>query len=103
MPKLSEENVLKSLQDLPAWSRSGHEIQKKFAFQSFPLAIAFVNQVATVAEIMNHHPDITINYDQVGITLSTHSAGGLTQKDFRLAGEIEKIYRQSWPATGVGA
>ena len=94
MPLLSQDEILKSLENLPAWSVNGKEIQKKFAFESFPMAIAFVNLVAVAAEKANHHPDMTINYNQVVISLSTHSAGGLTQRDFDLAGEIEKIFRQ---------
>jgi 4a-hydroxytetrahydrobiopterin dehydratase len=55
-------------------------------------AIAFVNKIAEAAEQANHHPDITINYSQVNISLSTHSESGVTQKDFHLAGAIDKIY-----------
>ena len=55
--------------------------------------MAFVNQVAELAESADHHPDILINYKRVTLTLSTHSAGGLTEKDFDLASQIEKIPR----------
>jgi len=51
-----------------------------------------VNKIAEAAEQANHHPDITINYNQVGISLSTHSEGGITRKDFQLAEAIDKIY-----------
>jgi 4a-hydroxytetrahydrobiopterin dehydratase len=54
--------------------------------------IEFVSKIAQAAESAGHHPDITINYNVVGIGLSTHSAGGVTEKDFGLAGEIDKIH-----------
>jgi 4a-hydroxytetrahydrobiopterin dehydratase len=77
---------------MPEWSAAGNAIHKKFTFKSFMPAIAFVNRVAEAAEQANHHPDITINYSQVSISLSTHSEGGITQKDFQLAEALDKIY-----------
>jgi 4a-hydroxytetrahydrobiopterin dehydratase len=91
MAALSKPEIQEKLKSLPEWSLVGNEIHKKFTFKSFMPAIAFVNKIAEAAEQANHHPDITINYSQVTISLSTHSEGGVTQKDFQLAGEIDKI------------
>jgi 4a-hydroxytetrahydrobiopterin dehydratase len=77
---------------MPEWSPTGKAIYKKFAFKSCMPAIAFANKIAEAAEQANHHPDITINYSQVGISLSTHSESGVPQKDFQLAEAIDKIY-----------
>ncbi|MGD0129505.1 MAG: 4a-hydroxytetrahydrobiopterin dehydratase [Terriglobia bacterium] len=92
MAALSKAEIQEKLKSLPEWSLAGNEIHRKFTFKSFMPAIAFVNKIAEAAEQANHHPDITINYNQVSINLSTHSEGGITQKDFQLAGAIDKIY-----------
>ena len=92
MSAMSKEDIRKTLKNMPEWSLIGHAIYKKFTFKSFMPAIAFVNKIAEAAEQANHHPDITINYSQVGISLSTHSESGITQKDFQLAEAIDKIY-----------
>jgi 4a-hydroxytetrahydrobiopterin dehydratase len=92
MAALSKTEIREKLKSLPEWSLSGNAIHKKFAFKSFMPAIAFVNKVAEAAEQANHHPDITINYSLVGISLSTHSEAGVTEKDFHLAEAIDKIY-----------
>jgi len=92
MAALSKEQIRETLKSMPEWSFAGGAINKKFAFKSFMAAIAFVNKIAEAAEQANHHPDITINYSQVSISLSTHSESGVTQRDFQLAGTIDKIY-----------
>jgi 4a-hydroxytetrahydrobiopterin dehydratase len=74
---------------VPDWQRVGNEIERTFRFRDFREAIAFVVQVALLAERMDHHPDIEIRYRQVTLRLSTHSAGGLTEKDFHLAQQID--------------
>ena len=95
MAALSKAEIRETLKSMPEWSFGGNAIQKQFTFKSFMPAIAFVNKVAEAAEHANHHPDITINYSQVSISLSTHSEAGITQKDFQLAGAIDKIYAGS--------
>jgi len=92
MAALSTADIQEKLKGMPEWSLAGNAIHKKYIFKSFLPAIAFVNKIAEAAEQANHHPDITINYSQVSISLSTHSEGGITQKDFQLAGAIDKIY-----------
>jgi len=77
-----------------AWEKSGDEIGCDYKFQDFKAAMHFVNQVADLAEKADHHPDILIHgWNNVRITLSTHSAGGLTMKDFNLARQIDGLLR----------
>jgi 4a-hydroxytetrahydrobiopterin dehydratase len=92
---LSQTEVQGKLRGLPGWELTKSKtIQKKFTFGDFKEALAFVNQVGELAEKSDHHPDITITYNKVTLSLSTHSAGGLTTKDFDLAGHIEKVGKQ---------
>jgi 4a-hydroxytetrahydrobiopterin dehydratase len=69
-------------------------IARSFRFRNFSDAMQFVNKVARFAERANHHPDIMIRYDKVRLTLTTHDEGGLTEKDFKLAGQINRLVRQ---------
>ena len=90
MPKLLSQNEIKDyLKGLSDWSRKGKEMEKNYKFSNFLAAMTFVNHVADLAETMDHHPDIFIQYNKVRLTLSTHSAGGLTDLDFRLAKKID--------------
>ncbi|MBV9468145.1 MAG: 4a-hydroxytetrahydrobiopterin dehydratase [Abitibacteriaceae bacterium] len=89
MPKLTQPEVDTALQTLSGWSQTGEEIQKQFQFADFKQAMEFVNRVADAAEAADHHPDIDIRYNKVKIALSTHSEGGITQKDIDLARQIE--------------
>jgi len=75
------------------WTLEGDAIKKQYTFKDFLEAVAFVNRLAPVAERADHHPDILINYKRVTLTYSTHSEGGLTEKDFegaRAADAVEK-------------
>ena len=81
----------KALSSFDRWEVSKKEIQKLFLFPSFLEAIAFVNKVATKAEKAEHHPDIDIRYNKVKIVLSTHSEGGITEKDIKLARIIDDL------------
>ncbi len=91
MARLSEQEIQRQLKEISGWGCDEKEIRKRFQFKSFPAAIAFVNKTAEAAESANHHPDIDIRYSAVEMSLSTHSEGGLTEKDFRLAREIDRI------------
>jgi len=82
--------VDEQLRSLNGWERHNREIRKEFKFAGFKQAIAFVNKVADAAEAADHHPDIDIRYNRVTMTLSTHSEGGITEKDFALATQIER-------------
>lgn len=92
MSALSTEAIHHELAKLQGWFSEGKDIHKKYTFKSFLPGIEFVNKIAQAAESAGHHPDITINYNVVGISLSTHSEGGVTQKDFDLAGKIDQIH-----------
>jgi 4a-hydroxytetrahydrobiopterin dehydratase len=89
--KLSDLEIQRALGTLGGWSRRGGTLVKSYTFSTFADGIAFVGRVAAVADAMDHHPDIDIRYTKVTMTLSTHSAGGITELDLKLAGEIEKV------------
>ena len=90
MAKLSNSEVSEGLKKLKGWRLEADTIKKEFQFPSFPKAIKFVNKVAEIAEQADHHPDILINFRKVTLNLSTHDEGGITQKDFRLAEQLEE-------------
>lgn len=89
--KLTQESIDAKLPELPEWSLSGGALQRTFKFDNFVDAMAFVNKVAELAEDAQHHPDILVRYSKVTLTLSTHDAGGITQKDFDLAREVDRL------------
>lgn len=89
MALLTEKEISSALEGLSGWQRKGEEIEKTFVLRNFVDSIGFVNKVALLSEMADHHPDILIRWNKVTITLSTHSEGGITEKDIKLAGEIE--------------
>ncbi len=91
MPALSDIEIQRGLGTLPGWSRKGDTLVKTYHFAAFPDGIAFLARVATIAESMNHHPDVDIRYTKVHFALSTHDQGGITTKDFDLAKAIEAL------------
>lgn len=88
---LAPEAIEAALTAVPGWERSGTEIRRTFTLPSFTAALTFAAAVGHLAERAGHHPDILIQYRRVTFTLSTHDAGGLTDKDFALAGEINAL------------
>jgi len=90
MPALTGEQAASLLQTLPDWQIDGGELVRNFKFEDFLAAMRFVNKVAELAEAAGHHPDIDIRYNKVRLALVTHDAGGLTKKDFGLAGQANK-------------
>jgi 4a-hydroxytetrahydrobiopterin dehydratase len=88
--KLSDVEIQRALGALSGWSRRGDALAKTFTFARFADGIAFVSKIAALADAMDHHPDIDIRYTRVTFTLSTHSAGGITQLDLELATGIEQ-------------
>ncbi len=88
---LTEAEVQKAAKNLPNWTVEEKQLVCDRRFGDFIEAIAFVNKLVEPAESAAHHPDIEISYNKVKITLTTHDAGGLTQKDFDLAGVISNI------------
>ena len=97
---ISADDARKRLASLAGWELTGNAIQRQFTLRDFAEAISFVVRLGFAAEAADHHPDILINYKRVTLTFSTHSAGGLTDKDFvgaetatRLAAGFEKATR----------
>jgi len=91
MEKLSQDQVKEHLADLPQWSLNGDSLQRTFAFEDFTAAMAFVNRIADLAEQVQHHPDIMVRYNKVTLTLTTHDAGGLTDRDIALAKATDEV------------
>ena len=91
MPPLPDDQIATQLASREGWAREGDMIVKTYELPTFMDAIAFVERVADLAEAADHHPDIDIRYRKVRIALSTHDAGGITQKDFDLAGDVEAV------------
>lgn len=90
-PTLSSEELSELVRQLPEWALEDGKLVRFFAFPNFVEAIAFVNRVAQLAEQAGHHPDIDIRYNRVRLALVTHSAGGLTEKDFDLAAQTQQL------------
>lgn len=91
MDKLTSDERTTALERLSDWDSDGEVIRKTYRFKGFAWAIAFVDTVARLAEAADHHPDIDIRYDKVTISLTTHSAGGLTRHDIDLAAGIDDV------------
>jgi len=92
MSKLTDAEVAERLGSVGEWTLDGETIEREQGFADFAAALAFVNSVAELAEAANHHPDILVHgWNKVRLTLSTHSEGGLTDADFRLAHEIDQL------------
>lgn len=91
MATLSDEEIEARLTGLADWHRDGDAIARTFKFDDFVGSVEFVNRITPVAEDMNHHPDLSISWNKVTVSLSTHSEGGITESDFELATRIEGI------------
>jgi len=89
MPRLSDDQARERADALQGWELHGTFIRKRYAFDGFTGAMAFVNRVAALAEEADHHPDFLVEYDKVTLTLTSHDSGGLTERDFRLARKID--------------
>ena len=89
MGLLSDDALLRELATLPGWTNEDGMLRKTFAHPTFPEAIVFVNAVAHLAEVANHHPDIDIRYSNIALALVTHDQGGITDKDVALARAVE--------------
>jgi 4a-hydroxytetrahydrobiopterin dehydratase len=91
MATLTRGEAERRLEGLSGWTLEGDAISKKYTFTDFLEAIAFVNRLALEAQAADHHPDILINYKRVTLTYSTHSEGGLTEKDFAGAAAADRL------------
>ncbi len=91
--KLDDTEVQRRLKALSTWVLSNGELRREFSLPSFPSAIFFVNAIAHLAELGAHHPDIQISYSKVSLNFTTHSAGGITQKDFVMALKVDELWQ----------
>ena len=89
---LNAAELEEALRTHPEWNLDGGRLVRKWTFKDFVEAMAFVNRVATVAEAAGHHPDIDIRYNQVILGLISHDAGGITQRDSKMVGQIDKEF-----------
>jgi 4a-hydroxytetrahydrobiopterin dehydratase len=88
---LSDAEIEEKLAALSGWERRGDAIEKRFERGDFVGSVRFVEALVEPAEAMNHHPDLSVSWDTVTVTISTHSEGGLTGADFELAGKIDAL------------
>jgi 4a-hydroxytetrahydrobiopterin dehydratase len=93
MATLTRSEAEPLMKDLPGWALEDASIRKQFVCRGFPEAVSFVAGLVPEAERADHHPDVLINYKRVTLTYSTHSEGGLTQKDIDGAMMAERVFR----------
>ncbi len=91
MKRLSHQDIQARLSEATGWRYDGSVLSRQWRFADFREAVAFVNRVAGLAEALDHHPDILIRYHTVQLTLTTHSVGGVTEKDLQLAARINRL------------
>ena len=92
MARLNDEQIKQLLRNVSGWIYFDNTISREFTLKDFKAALNFVNKIGEEAEAMDHHPDILIHsWNKVKVSVSTHSEGGITEKDFILAGKIEGV------------
>ena len=92
MGLLTSDEVTQAIAGMPGWERQGDAIVRQFSLEGgFMGSVGFVTRLADVAEAADHHPDLAISWNRVTVTLSTHSAGGITDKDLALAREADRL------------
>lgn len=91
MPLLDATQIRAALEGLPGWTHQGDAIEKTFGFDDFLGSVLFVNRVTGAAEAADHHPDVDIRWNRVRIHLSTHSQGGVTDRDVALAAIVDRL------------
>lgn len=89
---LNEQDIAARLAALDGWSREGSSIVKHYTFANYHETLAFVNALAWIAHRSDHHPDLDVGYNRCRVAFSTHSAGGLTGKDFTNAARIDALF-----------
>lgn len=92
MPLLSDEDIQDKLGGLEGWERVEDQITKEYKLKNYVESVGFTAKIALLAERADHHPDVLLQYNKVTVTLTTHSDGGITEKDFGLAREIEGVF-----------
>jgi 4a-hydroxytetrahydrobiopterin dehydratase len=95
MAKLTPAQIKAALPAVPQWTRKACVIARTYEFKDFVVAMKFVNAVARAAEKAWHHPDIDIRWNKVTLALTTHDADGLTEKDFALAAQFDRLANSS--------
>ena len=90
-PLLTPDEVATRLKEVRGWTLEGDKITKLFTFKDFAEAVAFLDGITPVADEQNHHPDLSIHWNELTLTLWTHASGGLTERDFRLARAIDDM------------
>ena len=93
MAKLATAQIAKGIKSLKGWKSGGGAINKTYSFKNYYETMAFVNATAWISHAADHHPDLEVGYNKCKVTYSTHSEGGVTQKDLDCAGKIEKLTR----------
>ncbi|OKH25992.1 4a-hydroxytetrahydrobiopterin dehydratase [Hydrococcus rivularis NIES-593] len=93
--RLTQAEISQRIKNLPGWTIEDGQLRRTYSFSNFVEAIAFVNRLVAPAETAGHHPDLSISYNRVTVSLTTHDAGGLTQKDFELAQIISQLFSQT--------
>jgi 4a-hydroxytetrahydrobiopterin dehydratase len=91
MSLLPDSEIESRLSELDGWSREGDAITKSFKNEDFVGSVKFVDAIVEPAEEMNHHPDLSISWDEVKVSITNHAAGGLTENDFELAKRIDAV------------
>jgi 4a-hydroxytetrahydrobiopterin dehydratase len=89
--KLSDDAIARGLAALPGWQREGDEIVRTYDRRDFNGSIAFVNAIAAAANAADHHPDLVLSWNRLTVRLSSHDAGGITERDLRLAAQIDAL------------
>ncbi|MBP6723943.1 MAG: 4a-hydroxytetrahydrobiopterin dehydratase [Halioglobus sp.] len=90
--KLSPAEIERRMRALPEWVLDQHKLHRQFVFRDFVEAFGFMSRVALLAEAMNHHPEWSNVYNRVDIHLTSHDAGGISERDFSLAGRINRLF-----------
>jgi 4a-hydroxytetrahydrobiopterin dehydratase len=92
MAVLTEQQIAEGLRALPDWRAEGNAIVREFTFEGgFMGSVGYVNRLAAAAEVADHHPDVAISWNKVTVTFSTHSQGGVTEKDLEMAAEADRL------------
>jgi 4a-hydroxytetrahydrobiopterin dehydratase len=89
---MTDSDILTAMRDLEGWSREGDAIVKTYRFRNYHETMAFVNATAWISHRQDHHPDLTVGYNQCTVTYTTHSAGGLSAKDFECAAQVDALF-----------
>lgn len=89
--RMSDDEITREIERLGGWERDGDALTRTFEFANFVGSVDFVNRLTPVAEEMNHHPDLAISWNKVTVSLSTHSEGGITENDFKLAAKLDSL------------